>query len=191
MMKGNYLTKKNTFFDFCAAAEHLISTGFTTKDHLYAYGASAGGLLAGAVFVLRPDLWRAVIADVPFVDVLTTMLDATIPLTTNEYDEWGNPEIEKYYWYMKSYSPYDNLTPRKYPDLLVTTGFHDSQVQYWEPAKFVAKLRHISGEVPGGNRVLFRTDMDTGHSGASGRFKPLEELALQYAFFLDLEKLAH
>jgi len=158
---------------------------------MYAYGCSAGGLLTGAAFVLRPDLWRGIIADVPFVDVLTTMLDASIPLTTNEYDEWGNPENEPYYNYMKDYSPYDNLVARKYPDLLVMTGFNDSQVQYWEPAKFVAKLRHLSEQVPGGNRVLFRTDMDVGHSGASGRFKVLEELALQYAFFLDLEKLAH
>ena len=147
-------------------------------------GGSAGGLLMGAVINMAPDLFNGVIAAVPFVDVVTTMLDDSIPLTTGEYDEWGNPNDKKYYEYMLSYSPYDNVTQQAYPNLLVTTGYHDSQVQYWEPAKWVAKLRDMKTD---DHLLLFKTNMDAGHSGASGRFSYLKEVALDYAFFLMLE----
>ncbi len=151
---------------------------------MYAVGASAGGLLMGAVTIMAPDLWHGVIADVPFVDVITTMSEPDIPLTTSEYLEWGNPANKEEYFYMKSYSPYDNVERKEYPNLLVLTGLHDSQVQYFEPAKWVAKLRELK---TGNNKLLFHTNMDAGHGGASGRFDYLKEVALQYAFLLSLE----
>lgn len=181
---GKLLTKKNTFTDFIDCSKFLISEGYTSREHLYAYGGSAGGLLMGAIVNMNPELYHGVLAAVPFVDVVTTMLDDTIPLTTGEYDEWGNPNDKKYYDYMKSYSPYDNVEAKAYPHMLVTTGLHDSQVQYWEPAKWVAKLRDLKTD---SNRLLLHTDMDAGHGGASGRFESLKEVALEYAFLLDLE----
>ncbi len=180
---GKMLKKKNTFFDFIDCAEHLRNEGFCNPTEIYAMGGSAGGLLMGAVMNLRPDLWRGVVAAVPFVDVVTTMLDETIPLTTGEFDEWGNPKEETYYRYIKSYSPYDNVTAQAYPSTLVTTGLHDSQVQYWEPAKWVAKLRHLKTDQ---NPLLLYCNMTTGHGGASGRFERYREVAMEYAFLLDL-----
>ena len=147
-------------------------------------GGSTGGLLVGAVANITPEVFNGIIAQVPFVDVVTTMLDDSIPLTTGEYDEWGNPNIEEYYHYMKSYSPYDNVEAKDYPNMLITTGFHDSQVQYWEPAKWVAKLRDLKTDT---NILIFKTDMDSGHGGASGRFESLKEDALEYAFILKCE----
>ncbi len=184
---GKLLSKTNTFFDFIDCSKHLITQQYTSAAHLYAYGGSAGGLLMGAVINLEPKLYNGVIAAVPFVDVVTTMLDDSIPLTTGEYDEWGNPNQKDYYNYMKSYSPYDNVTSQDYPNLLVTTGIHDSQVQYWEPAKWVAKLRDLKTD---DNKLLLHVDMDTGHGGASGRFESLKEVALEYAFLLDLEGIS-
>jgi len=181
---GKLLKKKNTFTDFIDASKFLISEKYTSKDHLYASGGSAGGLLMGAVVNMAPELYKGVVASVPFVDVVTTMLDDSIPLTTGEYDEWGNPNEPEYYEYMKSYSPYDNVAPQLYPNMLVTTGLHDSQVQYWEPAKWVAKLREMK---KGDNILLLQTNMDAGHGGASGRFEALKEVAMDYAFLLDLE----
>ena len=181
---GKLLTKKNTFTDFIACSKYLIQEKYTSNQHLYAYGGSAGGLLMGAIININPELYHGVLAAVPFVDVVTTMLDDTIPLTTGEYDEWGNPNELKYYNYMKSYSPYDNVEEKDYPNMLVTTGLHDSQVQYWEPAKWVAKLRDMKTD---SNKLLLHTDMDSGHGGASGRFESLKEVALEYAFLLDLE----
>ncbi|KJD32945.1 protease 2 [Tamlana nanhaiensis] len=181
---GKLLTKKNTFTDFIDCSKHLIQQNYTSAKHLYAYGGSAGGLLMGAVINMNPELYNGVLAAVPFVDVVTTMLDDTIPLTTGEYDEWGNPNNKEYYHYMKSYSPYDNVEAKAYPNMLVTTGLHDSQVQYWEPAKWVAKLRELKTD---NNKLLLHTDMDSGHGGASGRFESLKEVALEYAFLLDLE----
>lgn len=183
---GKLLKKKNTFTDFITCGEYLIQQGYTTKKHLYALGGSAGGLLVGAVINMRPDLFNGAIAAVPFVDVVTTMLDESIPLTTSEYDEWGNPENEEYFNYMLSYSPYDNVTNQTYPNLLVTAGLHDSQVQYWEPAKWVAKLRTMDKNE---NLVLLHTNMSAGHGGASGRFEQYKEKALEYAFLLYLEGL--
>ncbi|MFO7872878.1 MAG: S9 family peptidase [Bacteroidales bacterium] len=181
---GKLLNKKNTFNDFIDCAEFLIEKEYTSPEHLYARGGSAGGLLMGAVINQRPDLFNGVIAAVPFVDVVTTMLDESIPLTTAEYDEWGNPNDPEYYEYMLSYSPYDNITEQAYPNLLVTSGLHDSQVQYWEPSKWVARLRdHHTGD----NLILLYTNMEAGHGGASGRFQRLRELAREYAFLLDLE----
>ncbi|WP_136481160.1 S9 family peptidase [Cognatitamlana onchidii] len=181
---GKLLRKKNTFTDFIDCSKHLIKQHYTSKNHLYAYGGSAGGLLMGVVINMNPELYKGVIAAVPFVDVVTTMLDDTIPLTTGEYDEWGNPNELIYYNYMKSYSPYDNVRNQPYPNMLVTTGLHDSQVQYWEPAKWVAKLREKKTD---NNLLLLHTDMDSGHGGASGRFESLKEVAMEYAFILDLE----
>lgn len=181
---GKLLTKKNTFLDFIDCSKYLIQKKYTSKHHLYAYGGSAGGLLMGAVINLNPELYKGVLAAVPFVDVVTTMLDDSIPLTTGEYDEWGDPNKKEYYHYMKSYSPYDNIEAKGYPNMLVTTGLHDSQVQYWEPAKWVAKLRELKTD---SNILLLHTDMDSGHGGASGRFESLKEVALEYAFLLDLE----
>jgi len=179
--EGKLLQKKNTFSDFIACAETLIAKKYTSPDCLFAYGGSAGGMLMGAVLNMRPDLWKAVVAAVPFVDVVTTMLDESIPLTTGEYDEWGNPNRKKYYEYMLSYSPYDNVTDHAYPAILVTTGLHDSQVQYWEPAKWVARLRdHNQGDKP----VLLHIEMEAGHGGASGRFEKYKTTALHYAFLL-------
>jgi len=176
---GKLLNKKNTFTDFIACAEYLIAEKYTDKEHLCAMGASAGGLLMGAVINMRPELFRAVVAGVPFVDVITTMCDTSIPLTTGEFDEWGNPETEDYYDYIRSYSPYDNVQAQDYPNLLVTTGLHDSQVQYWEPAKWVAKLRALKTD---NNLLLLHTNMEAGHGGASGRFQEYREIALEYAF---------
>lgn len=178
---GKLLKKMNTFTDFIACAEHLIKTGWTSEDKLLAQGGSAGGLLMGAILNMRPELFKGVVADVPFVDVVTTMLDPSIPLTTFEYDEWGNPDNKEYYDYMMSYSPYDNVTAQDYPATLVLTGLHDSQVQYWEPAKWVAKLRATkTNDLP----LLFAVNMDAGHGGASGRFKQHKETALVYTFLL-------
>jgi len=181
---GKMMKKKNTFTDFIDCAEFLLANKYTTKEHLYTSGGSAGGLLMGAVVNMRPDLWHGVIAGVPFVDVLTTMSDPSIPLTTNEYDEWGNPANKENYFYMKSYSPYDNVEKKAYPNMLVTTGLHDSQVQYFEPAKWVAKLRELKTD---NNKLLLYTNMDAGHGGASGRFKALKDRAREFAFFLTLE----
>jgi len=181
--EGKLLKKKNTFTDFVDCAAFLVDEGYTSRDRLFASGGSAGGLLVGAVINMRPDLFRGVVADVPFVDVVTTMLDETIPLTTSEYDEWGNPNDKVYYDYMLSYSPYDNVAARDYPHLLVTTGLHDSQVQYFEPAKWVARLRALKTDQ---NRLLLKTNMDAGHGGASGRTRQYEETAFAYAFILDL-----
>jgi len=181
---GKLLKKKNTFTDFIDVSKFLIKENYTSKEHLYANGGSAGGLLMGAITNMAPELYNGVVAAVPFVDVVTTMLDDNIPLTTGEYDEWGNPNEEKYYNYIKSYSPYDNVEAKSYPNILVTTGLHDSQVQYWEPAKWVAKLRELK---TGNNILLLHTNMDAGHGGASGRFEVLKEVALKYAFLLDLE----
>jgi oligopeptidase B len=181
---GKLLKKKNTFTDFIDCAEHLIKTGYTGKGHLYAWGGSAGGLLMGAVVNMRPDLWNGIISDVPFVDVVNTMLDESIPLTTGEFDEWGNPKDSVYYEYIKSYSPYDNIEAKNYPNMLVTTGYWDSQVQYWEPAKYVAKLREMKTD---NNRLVMYCNMETGHGGASGRFDRFKEVAMQYTFLLDLE----
>lgn len=182
---GKLLKKKNTFTDFIACAEHLIKENYTAPTHLYAMGGSAGGLLMGAVINMRADLFHGVIANVPFVDVVTTMLDESIPLTTGEFQEWGNPKEKEFYDYMLSYSPYDNVSAKNYPHLLVTSGLHDSQVQYWEPTKWVAKLRELKTDK---NLLLLYTNMDAGHGGASGRFNPLKEIALEYAFLLLLEE---
>lgn len=182
--QGRLLYKKNSFTDFIDCSRYLIEQEYTSPDHLFAYGASAGGLLMGAVINMASELFKGVIAAVPFVDVITTMLDESIPLTTGEYDEWGNPNEKEYYDYIKSYSPYDNVRSGAYPHMLVTTGLHDSQVQYWEPAKWVAKLRDLKTDE---NRLYLDTNMDTGHGGASGRFKALRETAKEYAFLLDLE----
>ncbi len=179
---GKLLHKKNSFTDFIDAAEYLIEEGYTSPDLLFARGGSAGGLLMGAIANMRPDLWKGVVAHVPFVDVVTTMLDESIPLTTFEYDEWGDPDEREYYDYILSYSPYDNVEAKDYPSMLVTTGLHDSQVQFWEPAKWVAKLRARKTD---DNVLLLKTNMEAGHGGASGRYKRYEELALEYAFVLD------
>jgi oligopeptidase B len=181
---GKLLQKKNTFTDFIDVSKFLIEQKYTSSEHLYAMGGSAGGLLMGAIINMEPELYHGIIAAVPFVDVVTTMLDDTIPLTTGEYDEWGNPNEKEYYDYMKSYSPYDNVEAKAYPHMYVSTGLHDSQVQYWEPAKWVAKLREYKTD----NNLLFLdTNMDAGHGGASGRFEALKETAKEYAFILDLE----
>lgn len=181
---GKMFKKKNTFTDFIDCAEFLIEEKYTTSEHLFASGGSAGGLLMGAVVNMRPDLFKGVIAAVPFVDVVTTMLDESIPLTTGEFDEWGNPKNPESYMYMLEYSPYDQVKPQNYPNMLVTTGLHDSQVQYWEPAKWVAKLRDMKTDK---NTLLLRTNMETGHGGTTGRFKIYRETAQEYAFILDLE----
>jgi oligopeptidase B len=180
---GKLLKKKNSFIDFIASAEFLVREKFTQPERLFAMGRSAGGLLMGAVTNMRPDLFKGVVAEVPFVDVVTTMLDPSIPLTTGEYDEWGDPNQKEYYDYMLSYSPYDNVEAKDYPNLLITGGLHDSQVQYWEPAKWAAKLRELKTDK---NRLLLKTNMDAGHGGASGRFRRHHETAFSYAFFLDL-----
>ena len=184
--QGKLLQKKNTFTDFIDCAQHLVTRKYTSSEHLYAMGGSAGGLLIGAVANMAPGLFNGMIAAVPFVDVVTTMLDDSIPLTTGEYDEWGNPNNPDYYAYMKSYSPYDNVATQDYPALLVTSGLHDSQVQYWEPAKWVAKLRDLKTDK---RPLLLHTNMEAGHSGASGRFRRHRETALEYAFLLDLENI--
>ncbi|WP_420909572.1 S9 family peptidase [Eudoraea chungangensis] len=182
--QGKLLHKKNTFYDFIDCSKFLIEQNYTSSDHLYAYGGSAGGLLMGAIVNMEPNLYNGVIAAVPFVDVVTTMLDDSIPLTTGEYDEWGDPNQKEYYDYMKSYSPYDNVKSQEYPHLLVTTGWQDSQVQYWEPAKWVAKLRTHKTD---NNKLFFYTNLEAGHGGASGRFEALKETAMEYTFLLELE----
>ena len=181
---GKLLNKKNTFLDFIYSAKHLINKQYSSSKNLYAMGGSAGGLLMGAVINMEPELFNGVIASVPFVDVMTTMLDDSIPLTTLEYDEWGNPNEIEYYKYMLSYSPYDNVNKLNYPNLMITTGLHDSQVQYWEPAKWIAKLRDYNKSK---NHLLLHTNMDTGHGGASGRFNALKEIAMEYAFLIGLQ----
>jgi oligopeptidase B len=179
---GKLLQKMNTFTDFIDCAEHLVQQGYSTPDGLYAMGGSAGGLLMGVVANMRPDLFGAILASVPFVDVVTTMLDETIPLTTGEYDEWGNPNEREYYDYMLSYSPYENVGAMAYPPMLVLTGLNDSQVQYWEPAKWVARLRTRRTD---DSLLIFKTEMEAGHGGPSGRYRRYREMALQYAFILN------
>jgi len=181
---GRQLNKKNTFTDFMDVSKFLVDEGYTSPEHLYARGGSAGGLLVGAVVNMAPQFYNGVVAAVPFVDVVTTMLDEDIPLTSGEWDEWGNPEEKEYYDYMLSYSPYDNVRQMDYPNLLVTTGLHDSQVQYWEPAKWVAKLRELKTD---DSLLLLKTDMAAGHSGKTGRFRRIEDTALYFSFFLALE----
>ena len=183
---GKLLKKKNSFSDFIDSSKYLIENNYTSPKHLYAMGGSAGGLLMGAVINMAPDIYNGVVAQVPFVDVVTTMLDEDIPLTTGEYDEWGNPNDKDYYEYMLSYSPYDNIKNKKYPNLLVTTGLYDSQVQYWEPAKWVARLRNLSNNT---SKLYLNTNMDAGHGGSSGRFESLKEIASVYAFIFDLESI--
>ncbi|CAM3979728.1 S9 family peptidase [Flavobacterium cucumis] len=183
---GKLLKKKNTFTDFVDCSKFVIAEKYTSPAHLYAEGGSAGGLLMGAIVNMNPELYNGVIAQVPFVDVITTMLDDTIPLTTGEYDEWGNPNDKVYYDYMLSYSPYDQVKKQDYPNMYVSTGLHDSQVQYWEPAKWVAKLRVMKTN---DKQLFLDTNMDAGHGGASGRFEALKELAKEFAFLLDLEKI--
>jgi len=184
---GKLFHKKNTFTDFIDCAEYLVAENYTRPERLFAAGGSAGGLLIGAVVNMRPDLFKAAFAAVPFVDVVTTMLDDSIPLTTSEYDEWGDPRKKDYYDYILSYSPYDNVGAKDYPNLLVTTGLHDSQVQYFEPAKWVAKLRATKTD---DNRLLLKTEMEAGHGGVSGRDKRYKQTAFQYAFLLDLAGIA-
>jgi oligopeptidase B len=180
--EGKLLNKMNTFTDFNTCARYLIEMNYTNPEKLFAQGGSAGGLLIGAVINLEPELYRGVIAAVPFVDVVTTMLDESIPLTTGEYDEWGNPNDPVYFDYMLSYSPYDQVKTGNYPAILVTTGLHDSQVQYWEPAKWVAKLRTHKRD---NNLLLLNTNMEAGHGGAAGRYRRYREIAMEYAFLLD------
>ncbi|WP_272673915.1 S9 family peptidase [Providencia sp. PROV029] len=183
-IQGKTIHKMNTFTDFIDATKGLLSEGYGKAGHVYAIGGSAGGLLMGAVVNMAPDLYEGVVSAVPFVDVVTTMLDPSIPLTTGEYDEWGNPENEEDYWRIKAYSPYDNIKAQHYPHILVTTGLHDSQVQYWEPAKWVAKLRDIK---QGNSLLLLETNMNAGHGGKSGRFNALDDIAQEYSFILMLE----
>ncbi|MBI3136832.1 MAG: S9 family peptidase [Bacteroidetes bacterium] len=178
---GKLLKKKNTFLDFIACAENLVRLKYADKEKVFAMGGSAGGLLMGAIANMQPQLWAGIVSNVPFVDVVTTMLDDTIPLTTGEYDEWGNPNEKKYYHYMKAYSPYDNIEAKNYPPMLITSGLHDSQVQYWEPTKYVARLRELKTD----NHILIlHTNMKAGHGGLPGRFEHLREIALEYAFIL-------
>ena len=184
--EGKLLKKKNTFTDFIDCSKFVIAQKYTSPEHLYAEGGSAGGLLMGAIVNMAPELYHGVIAQVPFVDVVTTMLDDTIPLTTGEYDEWGNPNEKEYYDYMKSYSPYDNVVAKAYPNMYISTGLHDSQVQYWEPAKWVAKLRVTKTDK---NLLFLHTNMDAGHGGASGRFEALKDVAKEFSFLLDLENI--
>lgn len=183
---GKMLKKMNTFTDFIACSKHLIAQKYTSADHLYAQGGSAGGLLMGVITNLAPELYKGIVSQVPFLDVVTTMLDESIPLTTGEFDEWGNPKNKEYYDYMLSYSPYDNIEAKAYPNILITSGFHDSQVQYWEPTKYVAKMRTMKTDK---NWLFLDTNMDAGHGGASGRYEALKEVAKVYAFMLDLEGL--
>jgi oligopeptidase B len=179
---GKMMKKKNTFTDFIDAGEYLVKEKYTSPKHLYAQGGSAGGLLMGAVVNMNPNLWNGVISQVPFVDVVNTMLDESIPLTTNEYDEWGNPADKRYYDYMLSYSPYDNVTAQAYPTLYVSTGLWDSQVQYYEPAKWVARLRAKKTDT---NPLVFRVNMEAGHGGKSGRFERYRQQAEWMAFALE------
>jgi len=184
---GKFLQKKNTFTDFIACAEYLIDEKWTASDRLVISGGSAGGLLMGAVINMRPELFKVVVADVPFVDVVTTILDTSLPLSAMEWEEWGNPNDKVYYDYMKSYSPYDNVEAKDYPDMLITAGLNDSRVKYWEPAKWTAKLRELKTN---NNILLLKTNMSAGHGGASGRYESLKELAFDYAFIFDRLGLA-
>ncbi len=179
---GKVLKKKNSFTDFIACAEHLIKEGYTSKEKLAIMGVSAGGLLVNASMILRPDLFKAVIGKVPFVDVINSMSDASVPLTTLEYDEWGNPENKEHFDYMMSYSPYDNVKATQYPNLLLTGGFNDPRVMYWEPAKFAAKLREYKTD---DNLLLLKTNFHAGHAGSSGRYDLMREVAFEYAFLID------
>jgi oligopeptidase B len=179
--EGKMMNKMNTFTDFIAAAEHLVRDRFTSSDRLAIRGGSAGGLLMGAVVNMRPDLFKVVVADVPFVDVINTMLDASIPLTAQEWEQWGNPSVPEHYAYMKRYSPYDNVERKAYPMMLVTTGLNDPRVAFWEPAKWVAKLRSMKTDQ---NLLLLKTNMGAGHGGSSGRYDALREVAFRYAFIL-------
>ncbi len=183
---GKLMKKINTFTDFIDCGQFLVNEKYTSREHLYAMGGSAGGLLMGAIANMAPELWNGIVAQVPFVDVVNTMLDESIPLTTNEFDEWGNPKNKDAYFYMKSYSPYENIEKKNYPNILVTTGLHDSQVQYFEPAKWVAKLRDMKTDK---NVLLLHTNMEFGHGGASGRFDYLKDVALIYAFLFSLEEI--
>jgi oligopeptidase B len=176
------LNKENTFTDFIACAEHLITQKWTSSDRLAISGGSAGGLLMGAVLNMRPELFKLAIANVPFVDVVTTILDTSLPLSALEWEEWGNPNDKIYYDYMKSYSPYDNVKSQDYPHILITAGLNDSRVKYWEPAKWTAKLRELKTD---NNILLLKTNMGAGHGGASGRYERLKETAFEYAFLLD------
>jgi oligopeptidase B len=185
--EGKLFDKHNSFTDFIAVAEHLIAAGFTSADRLAINGGSAGGLLMGAVTNLRPDLFRAVVAEVPFLDVVNTMLDPSLPLTVIEYEEWGNPNDPEAYAYIKSYSPYDNIEAKTYPHMLVTAGLNDPRVAYWEPAKWTARLRARKTD---DNRLLLKTHMGAGHAGASGRYDTMQEIAFKYAFILDTLALA-
>ncbi|NLF97981.1 MAG: S9 family peptidase, partial [Candidatus Riflebacteria bacterium] len=180
---GKLLNKKNTFTDFVSCAEHLIEQGYTDRELLVINGGSAGGLLMGAVVNMRPDLFKAVIADVPFVDVINTMLDPSLPLVREEYEEWGNPNEKEYFDYMYSYSPYDNIKAQDYPAMLVTAGLNDPRVSYWEPAKFVARLRTMKTDR---NLLLLKTNLDAGHAGASGRYDYIKEIAFEYAFIFKM-----
>ena len=185
--EGRMLAKRNTFTDFIAAADHLVTTGYAARDRLVIEGGSAGGLLMGAVLNLRPDLARAALLRVPFVDVINTMLDESLPLTVGEFEEWGNPKVREHYEYMKAYCPYTNLAARAYPEILVRTSINDSQVMYWEPAKWVAKLRTVNlGREP----VLFKINMAAGHGGSSGRYDALREAAFDYTWVLHVLGLA-
>jgi oligopeptidase B len=179
--QGRMMSKKNTFTDFIAVAEALISEKYTSREKLAIEGGSAGGLLMGAVVNMRPDLFHAVITRVPFVDVINTMLDDSLPLTVTEFEEWGNPKNSTEYAYMRSYSPYDNLAPKAYPTMLVKTSFNDSQVMYWEPAKYVARLRAVKTDQ---NPLVFKINMAGGHGGSSGRYDRLREAAFDYSFLL-------
>ena len=183
---GKMFKKMNTFYDFIDCSEFLIKNNYCNPEKLFALGGSAGGLLMGAIINIKPEIYKGIVAAVPFVDVVTTMLDETIPLTTGEFEEWGNPKNKDSYEYMLSYSPYDNVEAKPYPNILVTTGLHDSQVQYFEPAKWVAKLRTLKID---NNLLLMHTNMEAGHGGASGRFASLKEVALQYAFIIDLAQI--
>jgi len=186
--QGKLRHKTNTFTDFLSCAKYLVRRKYTSAGNIAAYGGSAGGLLMGAVANMRPDLFRCVVASVPFVDVVTTMLDETIPLTVTEYEEWGNPSDKEVYEHMRSYSPYDNVERKDYPHMLVTAGLNDPRVQYWEPAKWVAKLRELKTD---DRLLLLKTKMGEGHGGASGRYDYLRDVAFEYAFVLscfDLER---
>jgi oligopeptidase B len=180
---GKLLNKQNTFNDFVDVSKSLVEKKYGDKDRVFAMGGSAGGMLMGVIINQAPEIYKGVVAAVPFVDIVSTMLDESIPLTTGEYDEWGNPNDKTYYDYMLSYSPYDQVSEQDYPSMLVTTGLHDSQVQYWEPAKWVAKLRDIKTD---DNQLLLYTDMDAGHGGKSGRFKHFEDTAREFAFLINL-----
>ncbi len=181
--EGKLLNKMNTFTDFICCAEHLLSESYTSPEHLVISGGSAGGLLVGAVLNMRPEIFKAAVIDVPFVDLINTLLDPSLPLTVLEYDEWGNPEEKTFYYYMKSYSPYDNVTRKAYPHMFITAGLNDTRVMYWEAAKWTAKLRSLKTD---DNILLVKTEMGAGHLGASGRYDYLKSFALEYAFILHI-----